>query len=144
VVEDRDRVASGGAFRLRARLTRSGPRFLTAARFLNLSPLNLTLGRVRVRASVSLAAPRAAGGRVILRGRAFPAADRRRAFLQVRARRAGTQGFRLIRRVRLERRGSRYRTVVDLPAGSWQLRTRYVDGGIVSPGASRVRSVSLP
>jgi hypothetical protein len=84
------------------------------------------------------------GGGVVLRGRAFPAADRRRALLQVRARRMGASGFELARRVRLARRGSRYRVTVNLPAGSWELRTRYVDQGIVSPGASRVRSVSVP
>ena len=77
-------------------------------------------------------------------GKAFPAAGRRRAVLQIRARRAGGRGFGLLRRVRLGRRGSRYRIAVNLPAGLWQLRIRYVDRGIVSPGASRVRSVSVP
>ena len=58
--------------------------------------------------------------------------------------RSGSQGFGLVRRVRLPRRGSRYRIDVNLPAGTWELRTRYVDKGIVAPGASRVRSVSVP
>jgi tungstate transport system substrate-binding protein len=144
IVEDRDHAGRHGVFRLRTRLTRSGPLFLTAPRFLNLSPLSFRLGRVRVRAAVSLAPPRVSGSRVTLRGRAFPAADRRRAFLQVRARRAGAGGFGLVRRVRLGRRGMRYRVAVNLPAGSWQVRTRYVDRGVVSPGASRPRSLSVP
>jgi len=93
---------------------------------------------------VSLAPVHVTGSVVTLRGRALPAADRRRPFLQVRARRAGDRGFGLVRRVRLARRGGSYRVAVDLPAGSWQLRTRYVDRGIVSPGASRIRSVAVP
>ena len=144
IFEDRGRAGAAGAFQLSARLTRSGPQFLTAPRFLNLSPLRYALGRVRVRASVSLAPVHVTGSVVTLRGRALPAADRRRPFLQVRARRAGDRGFGLVRRVRLARRGGRYRVAVDLPAGSWQLRTRYVDRGIVSPGASRIRSVAVP
>ena len=144
IVEDRAAADASGGFRLRTRLARSGPQWLTTRRFQNLSPLSLGLGRVRVRASMSLARPRVVGDRVVLRGRAFPAADRRRALLQVRARRAGARTFGLARRVRLERRGSRYRIAVNLPAGSWELRTRYVDPGIVSSGASRVRAVSVP
>ena len=144
IVEDRDRAGAQGAFRLRARLTRSGPQYLTTRRFQNLSALSLRLGGVKLRASVSLAPLHVASGEVVLRGRAFPARDRRRAVLQVRARRAGSQGFGLVHRVRLPRRGSRYRINVNLPAGSWELRTRYGDEGIVAPGASRVRSVSVP
>jgi tungstate transport system substrate-binding protein len=144
IVEDRDRAGARGAFRLRARLTRSGTQFLTTPRFRNLSPRSLRLGGVRLRASVSLAPVQIRSGGVVLRGRSFPASDRRRAVIQVRARRAGAQGFGLVRRVRLPRRGSRYRIDVNLPAGSWELRTRYVDKGIVAPGASRVRSVSVP
>jgi len=144
IVEDGDRAGARGAFHLRARLTRSGPQFLTTRRFQNLSPLSLRLGGVKLRASVALAAAQARSDGVVLRGRAFPARDRRRAFLQVRARRSGSQGFGLVRRVRLPRRGSRYRIDVNLPAGTWELRTRYVDKGIVAPGASRVRSVSVP
>ena len=144
VVLDRDRAGARGAFRVRARLTRSGPLFLTSPRFRNLSPLSFSLGRVRVRASVSLARPRVDGNRVVLRGRAFPAADRRRAVLQIRARRASNRRFGLVRMVRLRRRGRRYRITVNLPAGLWQLRARYVDRGMVSSGDSRVRSVSVP
>ena len=144
IVEDRHRAGARGAFRLRARLTRSGTQFLTTPRFQNLSPLSLRLGSVRLRASVSLAPVHVGSGGVVLRGRAFPASDRRRAVLQVRARHAGSQGFGLMRRARLPRRGSRYRIDVNLPAGSWELRTRYVDKGIVAPGASHVRSVSVP
>jgi tungstate transport system substrate-binding protein len=144
VVLDRDRAGSRDAFRLRSRLTRSGPLFLNAPRFRNLSPLSFSLGRVRVRASVSLAPVHLVGGSVVLRGNAFPAADRRRAVLQIRARRAGSRRFGLVRRVRLRRRGGCYRIAVNLPAGLWQLRGRYVDRGIVSSGDSRVRSVSVP
>ena len=54
IVLDRDRRAPAGAFRLRARLTRSGTLFLTTPRFENLSPLSQSLGPVQVRASVSL------------------------------------------------------------------------------------------
>jgi tungstate transport system substrate-binding protein len=142
IVERRDRVARSGAFRLRARLTRSGLQSLTAPRFRSFSPLQFRLGRVRVVASVSLAPVRVSGGRVTLRGRAFPARERRRAVLQVQARRAGTRAFGPVGRVRLPRRGSRYRTTVNLPAGSWEVRTRYFDRG-VSPGLSRIRSVSV-
>jgi tungstate transport system substrate-binding protein len=144
VLEDRDAASGTGRFALRARLTRSGPQFLTTPRFRNLSPLRLGLGNVRVRASVSLGKPHVIGGKVVLRGRAFPATGRRHARLQVRARGVGGHGFRLVRRARLPRRGSRYRIAVNLPAGSWELRTRYVDRGIVSPGSSRIRSVSVP
>ena len=53
VVLDRDRAGSGGAFRLRARLTHSATLALTTPRFRNLSPLRQSLGRFTVRASVS-------------------------------------------------------------------------------------------
>jgi tungstate transport system substrate-binding protein len=144
VVLDRDSAGAGGVFRLRSRLTRSGALFLTAPRFRNLSPLNLSLGRVRVRASVSLRRARVIGGRVALRGRAYPASGRRRAALQIAARRAGTRRFHLVRRVSLRRQGRHYRIAVNLPPGVWQVRTRYVDRGIVSTDVSRVRSVSVP
>ena len=53
VVLDRDRAGSGGAFRLRARLTHRATLALTTPRFRNLSPLRQSLGRFTVRASVS-------------------------------------------------------------------------------------------
>jgi tungstate transport system substrate-binding protein len=143
VALDRDGTGAQGAFSLTSRLTRSGALFLTAPRFRNLSPLSFSLGRITVRASVSLSSARVAGGRVRLRGRIFPAAGRRRAVLQIRARHPGGR-FSVVRHVRLPRVGSRYRVGVNLPVGLWQLSTRYVDPGIVSSGASRVRSVSVP
>lgn len=143
-VLDSDRAGGQGAFSLRSRLTRSGVLFLISPRFRNLSPLSFSLGRVTVGASVSLASARASGRRVALRGRLFPAAGRRRAVLQIRARRAGVRSFSVVRRVRLAQRGSRYHVGVNLPPGLWQLSTRYVDRGIVSSGTSRVRSVSVP
>jgi hypothetical protein len=143
VVVGRANASSRGTFRIRARLTRSGTLFLNTRRFQNLSPLNQSLGRFTVRASVSLQSARASGGRVGLRGRIFPAAGRRRAVLQVRARRPGGR-FSVVRRVRLPRTGSRYRVGVNLPGGRWLLSTRYVDPGVVSSGVSRARSVSLP
>ena len=63
-VLDRDRAGGQGAFRLRSRLTRSGVLFLISPRFRNLSPLRFSLGRVTVRASVSLASARVSGHRV--------------------------------------------------------------------------------
>jgi tungstate transport system substrate-binding protein len=143
VVLARDRASSTGAIRLRTRLTRSGTLFLTTPRFRNLSPLSRSLGRFTVRASVSIARVRTAGSRVTLSGRAFPAASRRSAVLQIRARRPGGR-LSVVRRVRLPKTGSRYRVGVNLPAGRWQLSTRYVDPGVVSSGISRVRSVSVP
>jgi tungstate transport system substrate-binding protein len=143
VVLARDRASSTGAFRLRTRLTRSGTLFLRTPRFRNLSPLSQSLGRFTVRASVSLTSLRATGGGVALSGRVFPAAGRRQAVLQVRARRPGGR-LAVVRRARLPRTGSRYRVRVNLPAGRWQLSTRYVDPGVVSSGVSRVRSVSVP
>ncbi len=141
---DRDRLSTRGRFRMRARLTRSGRLFVTSPRFENLSPLTESVGRFRVRASVSLAGARATGGRVVLRGRIFPAKGRRRARLQIRARQAGTRRLRVVRRVRLRRNGSHYRVAVNLPGGSWEVSTRYVDRGIVAPGTSRIRSLSVP
>src|SRR4051794_8432877 len=143
VVLDRDRASSTGAVRLRSRLTRSGSLFLRTPRFRNLSPSSQSLGRFTVRASVSLQSVRASGGAVALGGRIFPATGRRRAVLQIRARRPGGR-FDVVRRVRLPRTGSRYRLRVNLPGGRWQLSTRYVDPGVVSSGVSRVRSVSVP
>jgi tungstate transport system substrate-binding protein len=143
VVLDRAAASSTGTFRLRTRLTRSGTLFLRTPRFRNLSPLSQSLGRFTVRASVSVTSARAAGGGVALSGRVFPAAGRRRAVLQVRARRPGGR-LSVVRRVRLPRTGSRYRVRVNLPGGRWQLSTRYVDPGVVSSGVSRVRSVSVP
>ena len=142
VVLDRDRVGAQGTFSLRTRLTRSGTLFLTTPRFQNLSPLSQTLGRFTVRASTSILRARSAGGRVTLTGRVFPAAGRRRAVLQIRARRPGGR-YSVARRVRLPKTGSRYRVGVNLPGGRWQLSTRYVDPGVVSSGVSRVRSVSV-
>jgi tungstate transport system substrate-binding protein len=143
VVLDRFRASSTGRIRLRTRLTRSGTLFLTTSRFRNLSPLSQSLGRFTVRASVSLTRARASGGGVALSGRIFPAAGRRRAVLQVRARRPGGR-FAVVRRVRLPRTGSGYRVRVNLSGGRWQLSTRYVDPVRVSSGVSRVRSVSVP
>jgi tungstate transport system substrate-binding protein len=143
VVLDRDQASAAGAFRVRTRLTRSGTLFFRTPRFQNLSPLSQSLGRFTVRASVSLTGARASGGRVALSGRIFPAAGRRRAVLQIRARRPGAR-VQVVRRVRLPRTGSRYRVGVNLPGGRWQLSTRYVDPGVVSSGLSRVRSVSVP
>jgi len=143
VVLDRDDASSTGTFRLRTRLTRSGTLFLTTPRFRNLSPLSQSLGRFTVRASVSITRVRTAGTRVTLTGRAFPAASRRQAVLQIRARRPGGR-LSVVRRVRLRRTGSTYRAGVNLPGGRWQLSTRYVDPGVVSSGVSRVRSVSVP
>ena len=143
IVLARDSASSTGAFRLRTRLTRSGTLFLRTPRFRNLSPLSQSLGRFTVRASASLTSVRASAGRVALGGRVFPAAGRRQAVLQIRARRPGGQ-LTVVRRVRLPRTGSRYRVRVNLPGGRWQLSTRYVDPGVVSSGVSRVRSVSVP
>src|SRR4051812_46888328 len=143
VVLDRDSASSAGAFRVRTRLTRSGTLFLRTPRVRNLSPLSQSIGRFTVLASASLTGVRAAGSRVTLSGRIFPAAGRRRAVLQIRARRPGG-GVRVVRRVRLPSTGSRYRVGVNLPGGRWQLSTRYVDPGVVSSGVSRVRSVSVP
>jgi len=143
VVLDRAHGSSTGTFRLRTRLTRSGTLFLTTPRFRNLSPLSQSLGRFTVRASVSITRVRTAGTRVTLTGRAFPAASRRRAVLQIRARRPGGR-LSVVRRVRLPRTGSTYRVGVNLSGGRWQLSTRYVDPGVVSSGVSRVRSVSVP
>jgi len=143
IVLDRSRASSTGRVRLRTRLTRSGTLFLTAPRFRNLSPLSQSLGRFTVRASVSLTGARASRGGMAVTGRVFPAAGRRRAVLQVRARRPGGR-FTVVRRVRLPRTGSTYRVRVNLSGGRWQLSTRYVDPGRVSSGVSRVRSVSVP
>jgi hypothetical protein len=142
VILDRDRAGRGGTFGLRTRVTRSGNLFLTTPRFQNLSPLSQSLGRFTVRASVSILRMRTRAGRVTLTGRAFPAASRRAAVLQIRARRPGDR-FSVMRGVRLARTGSLYRVGVNLPAGRWQLSTRYVDPGVVSSGTSRVRSVSV-
>jgi tungstate transport system substrate-binding protein len=143
VVLRRDRTSSTGTFTIRRRITRSGTLFLTSPRFQNLSPLRLSLGRVTVRASVTLASTRIRAGRVALRGSIFPAAGRRAPVLQVRARVPGGR-FRVVRRVRLHKTGSPYAVRVTLPAGRWQISTRYADPGVVSSGASRVRSVSVP
>jgi tungstate transport system substrate-binding protein len=143
VVLDRDHASSTGTFRIRTRITRSGTLFLTTPRFRNLSPLSQSLGRFTVRATASITRVRRAGTRVTLSGRVFPAASRRRAVLQIRARRPGGR-LTVVRRVRLPKSGSRYRAGVNLPGGRWQLSTRYVDPGVVSSGVSRVRSVSVP
>jgi tungstate transport system substrate-binding protein len=142
VVLARDHASSTGTFRIRTRLTRSGTLFLRTPRFENLSPLSRSLGRFTVRASVSLTAARASGGGVTLTGGAVPAASRRRAVLQVRARRPGGR-LTVVRRIRLPRTGGGYRVRVNLPGGRWQLSTRYVDPGVVASGVSRARSVSV-
>jgi hypothetical protein len=144
VTLDRDTASSRGTFRIRSRLSRGGELFITTPRFRNLSPLSASLGRVTVKASVSVLGIRRSGRRIAVRGRAFPAAGRRRAVLQIRARAAGTRTFHIVRRVRLPERGDRYRVGVDLPAGRWQLSTRYADPGVVASGTSHVRSVSVP
>jgi tungstate transport system substrate-binding protein len=140
----RDTASSRGTFRIRTRLSRGGELLITAPRFRNLSPLSASLGRVTVKASVSVLGISRSGRRIAVRGRAFPAAGRRRAVLQIRARAAGTRTFHIVRRVRLPERGGRYRVGVDLPAGRWQLSTRYADPGVVASGTSHVRSVSVP
>jgi tungstate transport system substrate-binding protein len=143
LILDRDRAGARGTFRLRTRLTQSGRFFLVAPRFSNLSPLSWPLGRVRVRASVSLDRARVTGRHVTATGRIFPASGRRRAILQVRVGRPGGR-LDVVRRKRLPRRASHYHVTFRLPAGQWQLSTRYVDPGVVSPGVSRLRSVSVP
>src|SRR3954447_14037453 len=62
VVLARDTASGRGAFRLRARLTRSGALFLRTPRFRSLSPLSQSLGRFTVRASASLTSVRASAG----------------------------------------------------------------------------------
>lgn len=139
----RTRASADGSFRLSRRLTRSGEVFLTAPRFRDLSPLRYSLGRVTVRADVTLGRVRASGARAVVAGRIYPAAGRREAVLQIQGRRSGARSFRTLRRVSLRSRGSRYRTSVTLPDGRWQLRVRYVDSGIVSRDDSPTRSVSV-
>jgi tungstate transport system substrate-binding protein len=138
------RTATGedGAFRLRLRPERSGRLFLTTLRFRDLSPLRRALGRVRVKAAVRLAAARATAGGAVVRGRAWPATGRRRARLIVEARPAAGGAFDEVRRVRLRGGGTRFRLAVDLPAGAWRVRVRYVDRGIVEAGRSRARAVT--
>src|SRR4051794_41077786 len=65
----REQADARGRFAIRTRLTRSGALALNVPRFRNLSPESFSLGRTRVRASVSLRAPRARAGGVKLRGR---------------------------------------------------------------------------
>src|SRR4051794_22349465 len=143
VVLARTRAGANGAFRLRRRLPRSGRLYLTTPRFRNLSASSRSLGRFTVKASVSVLGARTAGRRVTVRGRVFPAVGRRRAVLELRARRPGGASA-VVRRVRLPRTGSRYRVAVDLPGGRWQLSTRYIDRGVVASARSRVVSVSVP
>ena len=76
-----------------------------------------------------------------MRGRAWPATGRRSARLIVQARPPSGGRFRPIRRVRLERGGNRFRLSAPLGAGSWRVRVRYVDRGVVEAGRSRARSV---
>ena len=131
-----------GAFRLRWRPNRSGRVFLTTPRFRDLSALRRSLGRVRVKAAVKLGAARATSGGAVVRGRAWPATGRRNARLVVQARPAGGGAFREVRRLPLRRGGTRFRLAVDLPAGAWRVRVRYVDRGIVEAGRSRARTVT--
>jgi tungstate transport system substrate-binding protein len=139
----RETADATGAFRLRWRPDRSAELFLTTPRFRDLSPLGRSLGRVKVRAAVALRQPRVVGAGVVLRGRAWPGTGRRHARLVVQARPAGGAGFRRIRRVRLAATGSRFRLSAPLAAGSWRVRMRYVDRGIVGAGRSRARSVTV-
>ena len=55
------------------------------------------------------------------------------------ARPAAGGAFDEVRRVRLRGGGTRFRLAVDLPAGAWRVRVRYVDRGIVEAGRSRAR-----
>ena len=143
VALDRDLTSASGRFSLTGRAPRSGELFLTAPRKGDLSPLVYSLGRVRVRADATLASVRVRGRQVVLRGRAWPAEARRRAMLHVRARRAGSSSFGVVRRVRLRGERSRYRVTVTLPSGSWSLQTRYLDRGAVAAGTSNSRTVTV-
>jgi hypothetical protein len=139
----RARTGGGGSFRLRWRPDRSARLFLTAPRFRDLSPLRLSFGRVRVRAAVRLVVARSVGSGVVLRGRAWPATGRRRAWLVVHARPTGGGRFRAVRAVRLRGARKSFRVAAPLEPGSWRVRVRYVDRGVVEAGRSRTRSVTV-
>ena len=130
-----------GEFRIRWKPDRSGRLFLTAPRFRDLSPLRDSLGTMRVRAAVKLRKPRVQAGDVLLSGRAWPVSGRRRARLEVLARPTTGGQFREVRRVRLRKGAKRFELDAGLAPGSWDVRVRYVDRGIVRPGRSRERSV---
>ena len=143
VALERDLTSADGRFSLSGRLTRSGELFLTTPRKRDLSPLVHSLGHIRVRAAATLASVRVRGGQAVLGGRAWPAEGRRRALLEVRARRAGGGSFEVVRRVRLRGAGSRYRVTVALRSGNWSLQTRYLDPGVVDAGTSSTRRVTI-
>jgi tungstate transport system substrate-binding protein len=151
-------TGADGSYALRAAVNRGGDlqvELPTTASYppLNLQPLiavgslsrtDLAVGRVSVRAAITLRRPRRQGQVVVLRGRVDPAAEPDSgATLVILGRQRGSHKLRALRKVRASRKPT-YKVHVKLGSGQWKLRVRYRDPGAVLPATSRAVSVSVP
>jgi hypothetical protein len=138
-----DRADAQGDYELGFRPTRTGSYRLYFPGHVDLRPDLHKLGRITVRAVVTLNGARAVSGGVRLRGKAFPDRDRANARVVVLGRRDGTGRYRRVGTLDLADTGRSFATTVKLDRGTWQLRVRYEDPGAVTPGSSQARSVSV-
>jgi len=135
----------GGQLRIETPTTTSYPSFgvepLLAVGAL--SETSVPVGKLVVRAKVSLQAPRLKGHVVTLSGAAGPALERDPgAQILVQGRKQGQHAMRTLRRLRPGKK-SAYHLNLKLAPGKWKLRVRYLDPGAVLPATSRAVSVSV-
>jgi tungstate transport system substrate-binding protein len=136
-------LTSNNRFALSGKATRTGDVDVVFPGFQDLSLGVFKVGHVSVRAVVDLISARLRSGKVRLVGHADPRQNRVHAQLVVLAKRSDQRHFRTVRTVRAGRQAA-FGFSVRLGAGSWKVRVRYVDRGVVTTGASRNLSVSVP
>ena len=140
----RAKLGANGQFRLRVSASRSGPLQVSFPTSRDLSSATYSLGRISVRARVTLSRARAIAAGVRLTGRALPSTQRDRAAeFVVLGRRSGRGGFHTMKTVGAPAHGARFALNLKLSPGRWQLRLQYRDRTVVQPGSSRTVSVSV-
>jgi tungstate transport system substrate-binding protein len=138
------RAFHGGPLRIETPTTRAYPSFTVEPLLAvgALSETTATVGRLAVRAKVTLGKAQVKGRVVTLKGSVGPSLERDGAARIIVLGRAQGHPQRVLHRLR-PRKGSAYKVNLKLAPGRWKLRVRYVDPGAVLPATSRAVSVSV-
>jgi tungstate transport system substrate-binding protein len=140
----RAKLRANGQFRISVPAARSGPLQIAFPTSKDLSSATYSLGKISVKARVTLSRARASAAAVRLSGRVLPSTQRDRAAeFVVLGRHPGAGGFHVMTTVGAPARGARFALDVKLSPGKWQLRVQYRDRTVVQPGSSRTVSVSV-
>jgi tungstate transport system substrate-binding protein len=137
-------VARGGALRIET--PKAYPSFAVEPLLAvgALSETDLTIGKLAVRAKVTVKGPRVTGRVVTLSGTASPSRERGPGGqIVILGRKQGQHALHAVHTLS-PGKGSAYKVNVKLAPGKWNLRVRYLDPGAVLPATSRAVSVSLP